>query len=119
MDNIVQGPPLWPVSVDEILDEKRGDSLARAMVLADLLETVGYRAEICYGLSLRHDAPRFHAWVSVCKDDECYEVDPSVETLQPDATMLCVKHGRVAGSPYGLMQAFGETEVRIMEARYQ
>lgn len=118
LDNITQGPPMWPVSVEAILEEKRGDSLARATVLRHLLEAVGYQTEICYGLSLRHDTPRFHAWVSVCKNDICYEIDPSIETLLPDATMLCVKQGRAAGSPYRLMQIIGETTVRIVEVRY-
>ena len=116
---IRKGPALWPVSVQEILETRRGDSFARALLLENLLQAAGYQAEICYGLSLRQSTPRFHAWVIVCKDDRCSEVDPSLDTLLPDATMLCMKRGHAAGSPYRLMQTIGKTRVRIVEVEYQ
>jgi hypothetical protein len=115
--HIAEGPPLWPISVEEILEKRRGDDLARALVLSHLLEAVGYQTEILYGLSLRRDVPRFHAWLGVCRNGKCVEVDPSIETLLPDATMVCLRKGPVEGSPYELRRIFGITGVRIVEVR--
>ena len=77
-----------PLTVKDILDERRGDCSEHALLYVTLARSVGIPARQVSGVVYADDPPRLvpHAWVEVAYEDWWFQYDPSWSEVDLNAT---------------------------------
>ena len=103
-----------PLTVKDILEERRGDCSEHALLFVTLARALGIPAREVNGVVYGDDPPRLvpHAWAEIVYEDWWFQVDPTWDETTLNATHVRIGHD---GDSSGLSTLGGELSFTVRE----